>query len=161
MIKGSILKSLILIGIITLITSCKEEKKHMEKYKEIISEYEEAWSNQDEEKLLSFFAEDVVFEDLAWQMKSSNKKEFQELLQYTLQMVPNFKMTIIKAYEGENFVVLKWKQSGNMTVSGYGLELDKFEYSSIVTSIIEFDDDNKIISLTDNWNSHVLYIKDN
>gem|GEM_PF-2874848 len=133
----------------------------MEKYKEIISEYEEAWSNQDEEKLLSFFAEDVVFEDLAWQMKSSNKKEFQELLQYTLQMVPNFKMTIIKAYEGENFVVLKWKQSGNMTVSGYGLELDKFEYSSIVTSIIEFDDDNKIISLTDNWNSHVLYIKDN
>ena len=45
----------------------------------------------------------------------------------------------------------------NITVNGYGLDLENHPYQVITTSIIEFNGEGEITSVSDNWNTGIFY----
>lgn len=132
----------------------------MKKYdsiKEMLDAFQKAWSTQNIEAIIAFFAEDLKFEDIPIGLHASNKEELRGVLEETFKGVPNFTMEIFEFYEGKDFVVTKWKQTGNMTVKGYGLDLNDFAYETITTSIIKLDENGLITSVSDNWNTSMFY----
>ena len=121
-----------------------------------LDSWKDAWSSQDIEGVLSFFAEEFRFEDIPIGLQAANKAEMREVLDTTFEGVPNFKMDILEYQIGEGFVVTKWTQSGNMTVQGYGLDLNDHPYEVITTSIIGLSGAGLITSVSDNWNAGVF-----
>ncbi|MEM8976771.1 MAG: nuclear transport factor 2 family protein [Pseudomonadota bacterium] len=121
----------------------------------VLNEFQEAWSTQDTDAVLAFFADDFTFEDVPLSLKATNKEELRGILDYTFASVPNFNMDIFDFYEGNGFVATKWVQSGNATVKD--LNLTNHPYEVTTTSIITFDDDGLITSVFDNWNVGILF----
>ena len=124
---------------------------------DFINDFQSAWSSHDINSILSFFSDSLSFEDIPIGLHANNKEELEQILKITFEGVPNFKMEVFDSLAGEDFLITKWKQSGNMTVSGYGLELDDFPYEVVTTSIIKFDAEGKIRSVSDNWNTGIFY----
>ena len=79
-----------------------------------LKEYESAWSTQDIDSIVSFFSDDLSFEDIPLELKASNKSELVELLKLTFEGIPNFAMEIFEVHESDNFLVTKWKQNGKI-----------------------------------------------
>ncbi|MEM6525082.1 MAG: nuclear transport factor 2 family protein [Bacteroidota bacterium] len=125
--------------------------------KEMLNAFQKAWSNQDIPRIISFFADELQFEDIPIGLYATNKVELEDILKETFKGVPDFKMEIYEFHEGNGFVVTKWKQSGTMTISGYGLELKDFAYETKTTSIIQFNEVGLITSVSDNWNTGIFY----
>ena len=125
------------------------------KIQTILKEFEEAWSTQNTEAVLAFFADDFTFEDVPLGLKATTKEELRGILDYTFSSVPNFTMDIFDFYEGSDFVATKWVQSGNATVKD--LQLANHPYEVTTTSIITFDDEGLITSVFDNWNVGILF----
>lgn len=118
--------------------------------------WQAAWSRQDIDAILSQFTDALTFEDIPIGLYATNKVEMREILETTFAGVPNFKMAITEHHAGSGFVVTKWVQSGNMTVQGYGLDLNNFAYQVVTTSIIGLSPDGLISSVSDNWNTGVF-----
>ena len=119
--------------------------------------WQNAWSRQDVDGVLSFFADDFQFEDIPIGLHATNRSEMRDVLALTFDGVPNFKMDVFEHQIGNGFVVTKWKQSGNMTVRGYGLDLKDHAYEVVTTSIIGLSNDGLLTSVSDNWNDGVFY----
>lgn len=125
--------------------------------RDFLNAFQEAWSRQDIEGISRFFAEDLKFEDIPIGLQAANKEELKAILQVTFTGVPDFKMEILEYFEGDDFVVTKWKQTGTMTVKGYGLDLKDFPYEAITTSIIQLNKEGLIVAVSDNWNTSMFY----
>tara|TARA_Y100000310_G_C20704311_1_gene833475 strand:+ start:4009 stop:4410 length:402 start_codon:yes stop_codon:yes gene_type:complete len=125
--------------------------------KEFINDFQQAWSTQSADQILTFFADELNFEDIPIGLHAKNKEELREILNITFEGVPNFTMEVFEHYVGDDFLITKWKQSGNMTVQGYGLDLKDHAYEVVTTSIIKFDNSGNIISVSDNWNTGIFY----
>ncbi len=119
--------------------------------------FAQAWSTQDTDAILSFFADDFTFEDIPMGFRARNKAEMRTVLETTFASVPDFTMKIAEHYEGDGFLATKWTQSGTMTAHEQGLNLDAHSYEVMTTSIIILDDEGHIRSLSDNWNTAVLF----
>ncbi|MEM9326854.1 MAG: nuclear transport factor 2 family protein [Bacteroidota bacterium] len=134
----------------------------MDKYnstKAFLEAFQEAWSTQNTAAVLTFFADDLQFEDIPIGLRAKNKTELEGVLHTTFGGVPDFKMEIFDYHEGPGFLVTQWKQTGTMTVDGYGLSLKNFPYQTITTSIIQRDTNGLITSLTDNWDTSIFFRK--
>ncbi len=131
--------------------------KTQEDIKGFLDAWQDAWSTQDIDGVLSFFAETFRFEDIPIGLHAANKAEMREVLETTFEGVPNFKIDILEYKIGDGFVVTKWTQSGNMTVQGYGLDLNDHAYEVVTTSIIGLSVAGLITSVSDNWNAGVFY----
>lgn len=131
--------------------------KTREEVKAFLDAWQDAWSSQDIEGVLSLLAEEFRFEDIPIGLHAANKAEMREVLETTFEGVPNFKMDILDHKIGDGFVVTKWTQSGNMTVQGYGLDLNDHAYEVVTTSIIGLSAAGLITSVSDNWNAGVFY----
>lgn len=125
--------------------------------KAMLEAWQTAWSNQDIDGLLALFADDLVFEDIPIGLHAKNKTKMREILETTFQGVPNFKMEIFEHRVGDGFVVTKWIQTGSMTVQGHGLDLNDFAYEVVTTSIIGISPEGLVTSVSDNWNTGMLY----
>ena len=122
-----------------------------------LTAWQGAWSRQDIDGVLGFFADTFVFEDIPIGLHATNKAEMREVLETTFQGVPNFRMEITHHQVGDGVVVTKWTQTGNMTVKGFGLDLTDHAYEVVTTSIIGLSPDGLITSVSDNWNTGVFY----
>lgn len=125
--------------------------------KEMLDAFQQAWSSQDIQGIIPFFADELHFEDIPIGLEASNKEELKGILEETFQGVPDFKMEILEVYEGNGFVVSKWRQTGTMTVQGHGLNLKDFAYEAITTSILKLNEEGLITSVSDNWDTSMFY----
>ena len=72
-------------------------------------------------------------------------------------MIPDFGMEILDAYEGADFAVTKWKITETATFKTESFDVKDFPFESIVSSIIQFNEEGKIRALSDNWDCSVFY----
>jgi len=131
--------------------------KSPDEIREFLSAWQAAWSRQDTEGVLAFFADEFTFEDIPIGLHATNKAEMRKVLETTFEGVPNFEMDILEHKVGEGFVVTKWTQMGNMTMQGYGLDLRDHAYEVVTTSVIGLSEGGLINTVSDNWNAGVFY----
>jgi len=131
--------------------------KTPDEIKAFLDAWQAAWSRQNIDGVLAFFADAFQFEDIPIGLNATNKTDMREVLKMTFEGVPNFHMNIFEYLIGDGFVVTKWTQSGNVTVQGYGLDLKDHGYEVITTSVIGLSTDGLVTSVSDNWNAGVFH----
>jgi len=132
--------------------------KHIPLRDGLLEEWQNAWSRQDIEGICAFFTEELQFEDVPLGLQAHTLEEFRNgILVPTFAMIPDFGMEILDAHEGAGFVVTKWKITGTATFKTERFDVKDFPFESIVTSIIQFDEEGKIRALSDNWDCSVFY----
>ena len=72
-----------------LAVGCTTKQTDIEQW--IKGEYE-AWSMHDVEKILSFYTEDCIYEDIATGEISHGKEEFRAFITDTLKTIPDLKI---------------------------------------------------------------------
>ncbi len=74
---------------------------------EFLPAFEKAWSTQDIDQILGFFADEFTCEDIPMGFRAKTKAEMRSVLETTFASVPNFTMKITDHYEGDRFVATK------------------------------------------------------
>jgi steroid delta-isomerase-like uncharacterized protein len=96
--------------------------------------YTAAFSSRDVDSILSFHAEDSVFQDGAAQISIQGAEKLREFLAASFKLIPDFSMTVLQLFEGINACAFEWVMRG--TRSGTPFEIQGVTILEIV--------DNKI-----------------
>lgn len=124
--------------------------------KQYLYEYQDAWNSHDLEKILDYFSDDIVFEDLPMNLVARSKNELSDILLGTFTQVPDFNMNITSMHMSDDFAVIEWWQSGTASGDIEGGNVEGKEYKVKTTSIIRFTG-GRIVGLSDNWDASLFY----
>jgi len=80
--------------------------------KKIIDDYIAAWNSHDANKILSFFTDDGVIDDLALGKVSNGKKELDNIIKSTLIDVPDVKFEEKSFFVAGGWAGQEWVMSG-------------------------------------------------
>lgn len=112
--------------------------------------YAGAWSTQDIEAILSFFADDCVYEDVALSSVNKGKQELEEFLKATFAAVPDFRIDPQAAFTCGDRAASEWVISGTQTGPFPGIPATSKPFSVRGVSIMELKQ-GKIRRNTDYW----------
>ena len=71
--------------------------------KKMMEQYKLAWNSHDVNKIISFFTEDGIYEDVATGSVNHSKKEFTNYLNTFFADVPDFKIEVKTAFGGDDW----------------------------------------------------------
>jgi len=83
----------------------------------IVHEYLVAWNTHDSEKLLSFFTDDCIYEDVALGRLERGKEQVGSLLKSIFVDVPDFKMEVKSAFGSGDWGAGEWIMTGTFVHS--------------------------------------------
>ena len=113
--------------------------------------YIAAWLARDIEAVVSFFAEDCIYEDVALGALNRGKGEVRTFVQTTLTAIPDFKIEPKSVFATVDRLASEWIMTGTQTGDFPGLPATGKSFSVPVASIMEFQN-GKIRRNTDYWN---------
>lgn len=117
----------------------------------LYKKYIAAWLAHDKEGVVSFFAEDCVYEDMALGTLNRGKPELKAFVQATLAAIPDFTIEPKSVFATVDRLASEWIMTGTQTGDFPGLPATGKSFSVPVASIMEFQN-GKIRRNTDYWN---------
>jgi len=81
----------------------------------ILQDYVTSWNSHDVERLLSFFTDDCIYEDLATAVVKHGKKELKALLNDLFVSIPDVKFDFKAVFSVEDRGAMEWVMSGTYT----------------------------------------------
>ena len=141
------------IGFLMLFTGCTATQPDVEKW---IKGEDEAWSTHDVEKILSFYTEDCIYEDVADGKIVHGKDEFRVFITGFFKAVPNIKIKTTSFFVSGNHACLEGVMSGTPKggTEGFPLPNDK-SFSVRVAHICELRE-GKVAKATDYYDGASL-----
>jgi len=122
----------------------------------MMNDYFAAWNTHDVEKMLSFFTDDIVYEDVAMGKVNRGKKELKDGISYTFVDFSDFKLEIKSSFIAGDRGAVEWVMSGAFVHSSVpGLRATGKRFSVRGASIIEFRK-GKISRGSDYWDRATL-----
>ena len=83
----------------------------------MLEDYFIAWNSKDVEKLLSFFIDDCLYEDVSLKRIVRGKAELRALLESVFADIAGFKMEIKSVFSAGNWGASEWTMSGRFVHS--------------------------------------------
>ena len=83
----------------------------------MLEDYFTAWNSRDVEKILSFFTDDCLYEDVALKRIVRGKAELRALLESVFTDIAGLKMDIKSVFSSGNWVASEWTMSGRFVHS--------------------------------------------
>ena len=125
---------------------------HAEKSQAIdFKKYWAAYSDiQGIEKLLPFFSEDVVYEDVTFAIVNHGKKEFRKFFSDTFNIFPDQRFTLTSVLVSGNHAALEWTMNGTQKGDMPGMPATNKEVTVRGVSIMEIRR-GKITHVRDYW----------
>lgn len=117
----------------------------------LYQDYIAAWRAHDVDAVLSFFAHDGVYEDVALGTVSRSAAEVREFVQASLTAIPDIIVEPKRVFATADRLCSEWTMSGTHAGDFPGLPATGRRFSVEVASIIEWED-GKIRRNTDYWN---------
>lgn len=117
----------------------------------LYQKYIAAWLAHDTEAVVSFFAEDCVYEDVALGALNRGKPELKAFVQATLAAIPDFTIEPKSVFTTVGRLASEWIMTGTHKGDFPGLPATGKSFSVPVASIMEFQN-GKIRRNTDYWN---------
>jgi steroid delta-isomerase-like uncharacterized protein len=118
----------------------------------MMGDYLAAWNAHDVEKILTFFTDDAVYEDVATGKVSKGKKEIKDFLSSTVTSFPDVKIEVKSGFDNGEQGAAEWVMSGTFTHSNIpGVPATGKKFSVRGASINAFKG-GKISGVTDYWN---------
>jgi len=105
----------------------------------MMDDYSSAWNSHDVERILSFFTDDVVYEDLAEGKVCRGKKELKDYVSSMFIDMPDVKVERKSSFTTRNWSAGEWVTSGTFAHSSIpGMPATGKSFSVRGASIIEF-----------------------
>jgi steroid delta-isomerase-like uncharacterized protein len=83
----------------------------------MLEDYFTAWNSRDVEKILSFFTDDCLYEDVALKRIVRGKAELRALLESVFTDIAGFKMDIKSVFSAGSWGASEWTMSGRFVHS--------------------------------------------
>ena len=122
---------------------------------DLVREYAAAWSSQNVDKILSFFTEDCVYEDVALDAVNTGRQELEAFLRATFAAIPDFHIEPKAAFSVGDRAVNEWVMSGTQTGPFPGIPATNKSFSVRGASIMEMEH-GRIRRNTDYWSLATL-----
>lgn len=120
--------------------------------KEILKVYEEAWVNQDIDKILSIFTEDGVYHEKVLKKPSKGHKEIAEYWKTKVcEEQSKIEFKLLNFYICEDTVIAEWEATFNSKIENAQIHIKE-------VALLEIEN-NLIKSLREYWQSEKLPLK--
>lgn len=116
-----------------------------------LESYYDAWSQQDIDAVMAFFAEHSVFEDLAFSARFEGVEQIRHFVALTYTGSPDFQVQPTQIIVGNGVAAASWVMSGTHAGDLPGLPATGKPFQVRASSIVNFDGDI-IKSIVDYWN---------
>ena len=116
-----------------------------------LRDYYAIWATGDPDKVVEFFAEGAVFEDLAFDAKLEGREAIRSFAVLTFNGVPDFRVDPQSIVVDGTQAAASWIMSGTHSGDLPGLPASGKSFSVRASSIIQTRD-NLILQITDYWN---------
>jgi steroid delta-isomerase-like uncharacterized protein len=104
-----------------------------------MNDYVAAWNSHDAERILSFCADDVVFEEVPMGKVFRGKKEAKDFISNTFTSFPDFKIELKSGFNAGDWGSGEWVMSGTFAKSNMpGMPATGKKFSIRGASIMEF-----------------------
>jgi len=118
----------------------------------MMNDYMAAWNSHDMERILSFFTDDLVYEDVALGKVIRGKKELKDFISSMLVDFPDFRFEVKSGFNTIDRSAGEWVMTGTFAHSSTpGVLATGKSFSLRGASIMEFRG-GKISRNTDYWN---------
>jgi steroid delta-isomerase-like uncharacterized protein len=117
----------------------------------MFKDYEAAWASHNVEKIVSFFTNDCIYEDVASGVVRSGKEELKTFIKNILIAFPDFKVEVKSFFVAGDWVGSEWIMTGTRTGPSPNLPNTKKKFSIRGASITELHG-GKIKRNSDYWN---------
>ena len=114
-------------------------------------DYLAAWNSHDVDKILSFYTEDCIYEDVATGNVSRGKEELKAYVGNTFAMFADFKLEMKSSFVAGDWRAAEWIMSGRHTGDIPGIPTTGKSFSVRGASINELHE-GKIKRTSDYWN---------
>ena len=128
--------------ILLVITICGCTDKKIIENEAIARSSSEAWSTHDIDKLISLFADDCLYEEVARGLKYTSKKEIAEYVNGTISGVPDTDLEIVSVIASDNMAMVEWIWKGTNTVGwpSIGIPATNKYFECRGASVMEIED---------------------
>jgi steroid delta-isomerase-like uncharacterized protein len=92
----------------------KESTTNTEK---IINDYTEAWNSHDVDKIISFYTDDGVYEDMANGQVAQGKEKLRPVLTHTFFILPDNKVELKSVFTADDRAATEWLMTGTYPVT--------------------------------------------
>jgi steroid delta-isomerase-like uncharacterized protein len=121
-------------------TSEKEADLMTTKAEKMLQDWNEAWNAHEVERILSYFTDDIVFEDLGGARVMRGKEEMRTWINETLSAFPDFRTDLKSLFVSGEWAGSEWVASGTFKGQLPRLKPTGKSYSVRGASIMELHD---------------------
>jgi len=121
----------------------------------MLQDWNEAWNAHDVEKILSYFTDDIVFEDLGGARVISGKAQMRTWITETLSAFPDFRTDVKSLFVSGRWAGSEWVATGTFKGRLHHLKPTGKSYSVQGASITELRD-GKIKRNVDYYDSAIM-----
>ena len=94
---------------------CRTERDREADVKQMYTDYITTWSTHDVEKMVSFFTDDCVYENLARGQVYRGKDEVKAWAKMSFVAIPDFKLDVTSLFVSGNWIGCEWVMTGTHT----------------------------------------------
>jgi steroid delta-isomerase-like uncharacterized protein len=117
--------------------------------------YGEAWAARDIERIVSFFTDDAVYEDVAMGVVNRGKDEIRGFLAELFGAIPDFTVTPASAFSSGDWAGSEWTMTGTHTGDFPGLPATNKGFEVRGSSVLVLRD-GRISRVSDYWDQVVF-----
>lgn len=117
--------------------------------------YGEAWAARDVERIMSFFTEDAVYEDVAMGVVNEGKDQIRGFLGELFSAIPDFAVEVTSAFGAGDQAGSEWIMTGTHTGAFPDLPATNKSFKVRGASVIELRD-GRIKRVSDYWDQVVF-----
>ncbi len=103
--------AVVLLGVCSLVAA----KNRSSGTAELIKDQYAAWNAHDPDKIVTFYTNDVVYEDVTFGIKANGHAELRKMAADFFASVPDLKLDIVKSTESDKGGSVEWVFSGTDT----------------------------------------------
>ena len=119
---------------------------------QMLEDFAAAWSQRDVDKILSYYTDDCVYEDVALGRVMRGREEIRTFIEELFRAVPDFRIEHREALVSGEGGAAEWVISGTHTSDLPGLPATGRRFSIRGASVLELQD-GKIRRISDYWDT--------
>ena len=129
---------------------CQNPRNKDIQTEKIFREYLATWNTHDLDKMVSFFTDDCVYENLARGQTYRGKDELKAWAKASFGAIPDFKLDVTSLFVSGDWVACEWVMTGTQTSAVPGLPATGKSFSVRGSTVAQLKD-GKILRNADYW----------
>lgn len=119
----------------------------------LVRDYFQAWTSHDASRIVSFMADDVVYEDVALGARYEGREAVMEFVAETERWSNDLRFDLVSEVQSGDSFAAEWVMSGTNTGETRGLPATGKTFSLRGSSVGRLNSDGLIVENRDYWNA--------